>query len=349
MTLTDHAYVFDDPSLAAMGSTRDLAGLNSRLDPSFYGVWFNRLKPFVDGVAIRRTPHLVLIAFHSPQLGDDGLRFATSLGRAGLSGPTSGDIERWNAEPKSDRRASEDGIKAWTRELVAMLKELTDPRNFADSQGYFDPVDRFHTTLDFVRFFRSTQATLASGPFSAVEQEAMLFDAIDTYQALVDRHVRVRTGKSQAKQWFVPSMLERRRQGLKRSMALGRDPIWGRLHLAIECLRAASEVGHWPQPGATNGPLDGRVLIGARKVSRDAALGEIVEIRRHAYTHSFTAALSLDHPDGARRRPILHAHDGYLPPQLSMAVLLFALDLVANPANAMTTKVMRRQTMLLRG
>jgi len=309
------------------------------LDPVTFSVWLSRLAPFVEGVVLTRTPHLMLVCFDRPVLGDGGRRMTPDLLNASSLSDSDdpGITARWMTRPNTTPVGTHAGLAAWVAGLCELFSVLTDPRYHVGLDGCIDFSLQHATFMDVVRSLRIAQSLQVLGRADRYAQRSLVFDLLDTLQALCDRNVRMENNpKSQISQWLRPTQLDSRLIRVRKELGPRNDAVWARLRMALETYDGCGSSGHW-DPSLIN-PQGTKVKAGGRWMPLDDGLGYLVQTLRHSYTHSYTAALNRN----GRRSGIFYAHDGDITSLFGYLSTLFVFDLVANPFEIATTNVTGR-------
>lgn len=205
----------------------------------------------------------------------------------------------------------------WVERLDGLFSELTEPLNFSDASGRYQPVRHLQVLMGIEQLFRHVQSTLAHDR-DRNARRVLLFSALDTLEGLGLCSTEHATTLS-----HVTTVLEALRQAVPSDAQALLMP---NAETAVEALREVqdgfylrSRVG----ASAVSVPhADGTT----RQVSLEQAAQLWLRLLRNA-NHGFRPDRQVE-----RNEALLLAHDGTVPEGLPMLSYLFLLHLLADPA-----------------
>jgi hypothetical protein len=288
------------------------------------------LSPAIWAYPIPRAGGVILLLFGAPMSGQEVL----ARDKIQLLSPMRHALEE-DAVPSDI--AAKDFVSAaqwWTGQLSTLFSIITEPANYEDSQGHFDPAAATERLLSVEQMFRDCQSILTLTRDDHARR-ALTFNLLKRLEGMIPGYSwRELVGRTS-----LEKILERLRNDLPsdiHAVFLRRAERGARVIVALEN-------GFFGPTGESGSPIvlpdrQGRPVA----VERKTAVTEWLAIIRNSL-HGF------DKTPSARDRALLAAHDGHIPGEFADVAWLHLLDILAHPEKLARFDALRRKRATLRG
>lgn len=270
------------------------------------------LSPRVWAYPIPRAGGIILLFFGTAISGQEPL----PRDKIQLLSPTGSALK---GEPRVAELSAKTYIRAadwWIGQLSTLFSVVTEPSNYEDSQGMFDPAAATERLLSVEQMFRDCQSILTITRDDHARR-ALTFTMLKRLEGMIPGYKwKDLVGKSS-----VEKILKTLRSELP---ADAQSVFLPRAERSLQVIVALEE-GFFVPESAHEGTLrlpdsQGRLV----PVERKTAVAEWLAIIRNSL-HGF------DKTPTARDRALLAAHDGHIPGEFSDLAWLHLIDILAHP------------------
>ncbi|WP_155846907.1 hypothetical protein [Arthrobacter sp. 131MFCol6.1] len=282
------------------------------------------LSPAVWAYPIPRAGGVILLFFGSAVSGQEPL----SRDKIQLLGPPHNTFEDEAAPADISAKAYIRAAQWWINQLSTLFSIVTEPANFEDSQGTFDPAAATERLLSVEQMFRDCQSILTITR-DGHARRALTFSFLKRLEGMIPGcKWKDLVGRSS-----IEKILERLRTDLPED---AQAVFLGRAERSLRVV-AALEDGFFestPEHGGTIRLPDqqGKLV----SVQRKTAVTDWLAIVRNSL-HGF------DKTPTQRDRALLAAHDGHIPGEFSDLAWLHLLDILAHPEKLARFDFLRRR------
>jgi hypothetical protein len=211
----------------------------------------------------------------------------------------------------------EAALKWWVFQLDKLFTEVTDPCHFVTDTGAYDVVSHFEQLLSLEQVFRTVQS-ISVHDRDGHAQRSLLFDALDTFEAL-----RKPDFDAMCKLSVATKALEEVEASMSEDVARVLIP---RARAAVEALRELQD-GFFLKSRVSPAGVRLPDKSGETTYPLDEAAGFFLRVLRNS-VHGFGGRKGLP---GERESALLSSHNGRLPKELPDLAYLYLLRLLATP------------------
>lgn len=215
-------------------------------------------------------------------------------------------------------QAISSALSWWAKRLNRLFSEITDPANYQDQAGFYQPRPHFEVLLGFEQFFRHVGSTLGQVRDQNA-QRLLFFSALDTLDGLggIGLHEAFSIDKAEAVLRFVEADMGAEEQTILLPNA----------RRAVEGLRSVQNGFFLPSRVTNSGVVLPEPDGTDRQFSKAEAAALWLQVLRNA-THGFRSKRSKHQRRG---EALLMAHNGAIPEGLALLPYLYLLQLLSDP------------------